>query len=198
MKKLKWLVVVIAVTLMLSGVAYAGWTEKVELDFNTKTAFTEFSVLEVQEDGLDVDTSMQGQVTIRAEDLEQGEEVSANIIFTNTGSIPIDLDRIAISNVSGYAPKNKKNLYIDIRAYASGGLIFDQSKRVNYWKSNGSLQRRSSCMEIPVGSTVTIQITVRFEDKNEGNNQKKYKKEVFDDVTFILRPEYSRFNEDSI
>ena len=202
MRKLKWLVIVIAITLMLSGVAYAGWAEKIELNFNTKTAYTEFSILDVQEDELDVDASMQGQVTIRAEELEQGEEASADIIFVNKSSIPINLDRIAISNVGGYESNNKHNIYIDIRAYANGNLIFNESENVNYWNSNGSVHRKNSLKEIPVGSTVTIKVTVRFESK-AGDNGKKNgkgqgKKDVFDNVTFILRPEYSRFNQDSI
>ena len=57
-KKLRWIPVIIALTLMLSGFAYAGWTEKIQLNFSTKTAFMEFVVLEVHENGLDVDDSV--------------------------------------------------------------------------------------------------------------------------------------------
>ena len=201
MKKLKWIPAIIALTLMLSGFAYAGWTEKIQLNFSTKTAYMEFVVLEVHEDGLDVDASIKGQLTIRAREIVQGEEMSANIVFVNTGTIPINLYRLVISSLGGYEPNNKHNLYIDIRAYANGNLIFDGSEKVNYWNSNGYVHRKSSRTEIPVGGTVTIQVKVRFQEEHENNGQKKNngeeKKEVFDNVTFILRPEYSRFNENS-
>ena len=84
MKKLRWIPVIIALTLMLSGFAYAGWTEKIQLNFSAKTAFMEFVVLEVHENGLDVDDSVKGQLTVRAKEIVQGEEMSADIIYVNT------------------------------------------------------------------------------------------------------------------
>jgi hypothetical protein len=200
-KKLKWIPVIIALTLMLSGFAYAGWTEKIQLNFSTKTAFMEFVVLEVHENGLDVDDGIKGQLTIRAKEIMRGEEMSADIVYVNTGTIPVNIYRLALSSLGGYEPSNKHNLYIDIRAYANGNLIFDESEKVNYWNSNGSIHRKSNSTEIPVGGTVTVQVNVRFEGKNENNGKKKGNEEenneVFDNVTFILRPEYSRFNEGS-
>ena len=103
--------------------------------------------------------------------------------------------------MGGYEPNNKHNLYIDIRAYANGNMIFNESEKVNYWNSNGSIHRKSNSTEIPVGGTVTVQVKVRFEGKKENNGKNKddktKKQEDTDNVTFILRPEYSRFNEGS-
>jgi hypothetical protein len=200
-KKVKWLVIIITIVLTLSGVAYAGWTEQIKLDFNTKTGFTEFGVLDVRTDGLEVNVTAQNQVIINAEEIEEGEEASADIFFINTGTIPVDIDNIVISNVGGYLPQNKHDIYIDVRAYAGGNIIIDDSEKVSYWKSNGSVRCRSSLTEIPVGSTATVQVKVRFAGKNNGKAGEKEDKvqneqKIFENVTFILNLEYSRFNED--
>ena len=199
MKKVKLLVFLIAIVLISSGFAYASWVEQVQFHIKAKTAYTELQVLKAEADGIHVDTTAQSQVTIQIKDIEQGESGIADITFINTGTIPLIIDNIAISSVGGYEAQNKNKIYLDILAIAGGKTIFNSNKQISYWKSNGSVKCRSGLTEIPVGSTVTIRVKISFEDQEniKAIDQKAQNKpQVFENVTFILRPEYSCFNED--
>ena len=181
-KKIKWLVISIVMILMLSGVAYAGWAEQTQIVFNTRTASTRLSFLRVEKDRLNVSVTG-NQATISATKIKKGTNQTADITYINSGCIPLNIDNIKISNVSGYNNTNKNKLYIDISVYISGNLIFNDTGTVDYWKSRTHVNRVNSSSEVSVGGTIIEQITVRYTGNSNEN------------VTFILTPEYSRFNE---
>lgn len=205
MKKIKLAIFAIAILLMCSGVAYASWTEQVQLDVSAKTASTELHVLKVRAKGARVDATAQNQVAIFVKKIQPGETAIIDITFKNTGTIPVDIDDVIISSVGGYSADNKKDLTLSISASANGKSIFYGSKQISQWKTNGAAGIKG-LLEVPVGGTVIIRVQVTFaetnkKDKAEKETGKKDKaekeeSEIFENVTFILRPEYSRFNED--
>jgi hypothetical protein len=231
-KKIKLAIFTIAILLMCSGVAYAGWTEQIELAVSMKTAVTELQIEDVQAKGARVDTTAQNQAAIFVKEIQPGECAEIDITFVNTGTIPLDIVDVVISRVGGYSSVNKEALTISLSASVNGKSLFNNSKQVSHWKTNGDVKIKGLA-EVPVGGTVIIRVQVTFEEdekkdkedkedkgkpdkedkedkgkpdkEDKGKPDKEDKKDkddkdkeekVFENVTFIISPEYTRFNED--
>ena len=190
MKKIKLLIILLVVLLVFSGTAYAVWMEQINISVSAKTAYTDLEIDEYSSSGAKVSTSPDSTATIDVSDIEPSKQATAEIVYKNTGSIPISIDSIEILNISGYSKEHEKNLRISVQVYVDGKKVYNKTRHLKSWDRNSSITKGDQLAEIPVGETFKVFVRVKFDNSN------KKKEEIFEDVQFEFRPDYSRFNKD--
>lgn len=209
MKKAKLVVLIIAILLLLTGVAYARWTEQVNILIQTKTAQIELSYVDystrTDSGKASVSNGERSQATVSFKEIEPGTENSVTLRFKNTGTIPIDIDDIKVLYVSGYSDDYKNDITLAVSGYAGTKRFVEKDRKIFQWRSNSSCSRRKELHELPVNGTVEIICDLWFDEiktiDNYGQSKKEDAKQEVDapiikqDVSFIIQVDYSRFNK---
>jgi hypothetical protein len=208
MNKTKLIVLVIAILLLLTGVAYARWTEQVNIQIQAKTAETELSYVDytsrLNSGRVNVIKGEDAQVTLAFKDMQPNTENSVTLRFKNTGTIPIDIDDIKVLYVSGYSDDYKNDIRLTIAGYAGEKRFLLQDKKIFQWKANNSSSNRKEMHQLSVNGTIDLICSIEFDEiktiDNHGQNKKEDAKKDADasdiqqDVSFVIEVDYSRFN----
>lgn len=208
MNKTKLIVLVIAILLLLTGVAYARWTEQVNIQILAKTAETELIYVDytsrLNSGRVTVIKGEDAQVTLAFKDMQPNTENSVTLRFKNTGTIPIDIDDIKVLYVSGYSDDYKNDIRLTIAGYAGEKRFVLQDKKIFQWKANNSSSNRKEMHQLSVNGTIDLICSIEFDEiktiDNHGQNKKEDAKKDTDasdiqqDVSFVIEVDYSRFN----
>jgi len=209
MSKVKLVVLIIAILLLLTGVAYARWTEQINIMILTKTAETELSYVDyTSRTGSGKASVVKGektQATVSFTELEPGTSSSVTLRFKNTGTIPIDIDDIKVLYISGYSNEHKQDITLTVTGYANEKRFVQQDDRVFHWKTNNSSSNRGALYELPVNGVIDVICDIEFDDirtidnygqsKKEDSNQPTEPPVIKENVSFIIEVAYSRFNK---
>ncbi len=209
MKKAKVLVLVLTIILLLSGVAYARWTEQINILVLTKTAETELSYIDythrTESGSVSVSKGEKTQATVSFQNIEPGTGNSVTLNFKNTGTIPIDIDDIKVLYVGGYSNDNKHDITLTVTGYYGTNRFLQESERIFHWRSNSSSSSRDELVELPVNGTIKVICDVDFDEAKNKDNFGQSKKEdtqpeteskkIMENVSFVIEVSYSRFNE---
>lgn len=209
MNKTKLIVLVITILLLLTGVAYARWTEQVNIQILAKTAETKLNYVDytsrINSGSVDVSNSDGSQVTVLFKEVTPGTSNSVTLRFKNTGTIPIDIDNIKVLYVSGYSDDYKNDLVLNVSGYFAEKRFLDQDKKIFQWKANSSGSKHNGLIQIPVNGTIEVICELTFDEikviDNYGQSKKEDPKkppdssETKQDVSFVMEVSYSRFNQ---
>lgn len=209
MNKAKVVVLIIAILLLLTGVAYARWTEQVNILVLTRTAETKLSYVDykTRTDGgrASVSNGEDAQATVVFKEIRPGTGNSVTLRFKNTGTIPIDIDDINVLYVSGYSDDYKNDITLIISGYAGEKRFAEQDKKIHQWRANRSSSKHNELYELPVKGIIEIICDLEFDEikSNENNGQDKKEDpiketeapEIMENVSFVISVEYSRFNK---
>ena len=98
MSKAKLAVLIIAILLLLTGVAYARWTEQVNIQILAKTAETKLSFVDytsrLDSGSVSVTNAEKAQATVTFKGITPATGNTVTLRFKNTGTIPIDIPKI--------------------------------------------------------------------------------------------------------
>jgi hypothetical protein len=209
MNKAKLVVLVITILLLLTGVAYARWTEQINILILARTAETELSYVDYAvrtgSGSVKVTKGEQAQATVSFKDMEPDTSSSVTLRFKNTGTIPIDIDDIKVLYVSGYSDDFKNDITLIVSGYAGEKRFVQQSDKIFKWRAKGSTSKRDELHEVPVNGVIDIICEIEFDDiktkENYGQSKKEDSKkdtetpDIRENVSFIVEVEYSRFNQ---
>lgn len=209
MNKAKLIVLILTILLLLTGVAYARWTEQINIMIMTKTAETELSYVDYEsrtESGkVSVSKGEKMQATVNFQEIEPGTRNSVTLHFKNTGTIPIDIDDIKVLYVGGYSDDYKNDLVLTISGYAGEKRFLQQDDKIFHWRMKGSSSNRDGLYELPVNGVIDIICEIEFDELKTIDNYGQSKKEdsnkdtespvIKEDVSFIIQVDYSRFNQ---
>ena len=209
MKKTKVGVLIITILLLLTGVAYARWTEQVNILIMTKTAETELSYLDYSSrtgsGSVAASKGEKSQATVGFKELEPGTGSSITLRFKNTGTIPIDIDNIKVLYVGGYSDTYKNDLILTVSGYAGEKRFLQQDKKIHQWRANDSSSNRGELLQLPVNGIIQIICDLEFDEiktiDNYGQDKKEDSKKDIDisdiqqDASFVIEVDYSRFNQ---
>ncbi len=209
MNKAKLVVLIITILLLLTGVAYARWTEQVNIQIQAKTAVTELSYEDynsrINSGSVSVSNIDDTQATVVFKELEAGTVNTVTLRFKNTGTIPIDIDNIRVLYVSGYSDDFKNDLRLTVSGYAGEKRFLQQDKKIFQWKANNSGSKRDELYQLPVNGIIEVICEIEFDDiktkDNYGQSKKEDSKEETDapdirqNVSFVIEVDYSRFNQ---
>ncbi len=209
MNKAKLVVLIITILLLLTGVAYARWTEQVNIQILAKTANTELSYVDydsrMDSGTVTVSNGENTQATVIFKDIAPGTGNSVTLRFKNTGTIPIDIDDINVRYVGGYSDDYKNDLTLTVSGYAGEKRFLQQDKKIFQWRANKSSSKRDDLYQLPVNGVIEIICEIEFDEikviDNYGQNKKEDSKKGADssdikqDVSFIIEVDYSRFNQ---
>jgi len=213
MKKAKVLVLILTIILLLSGVAYARWTEQINILVLTKTAETELTYVDythrTESGTVSVSKGEKAQATVSFQNIEPGTGNSVTLNFKNTGTIPIDIDDIKVLYVSGYSNEHKHDITLTVTGYYGTNRFLQESERIFHWRTNSSSSSRDELVELPVNGTIKIICDVDFDeekdkDKDKDNYGQSKKedtqpepepKQIMEHVSFVIEVSYARFNE---
>jgi hypothetical protein len=207
--KAKLVVLIITILLLLTGVAYARWTEQINIFVLTKTAATELSYADytyrTNSGRVSVSKGEEAQATVLLKDIEPGTSNSVTLRFQNTGTIPIDIDDIRVLYVSGYSDDYKNDIHLTVSGYAGEKRFLQQEKKIFQWKAKKSSSNRGELHRLPVNGSIEIVCDLKFDEIREKDNYGQSKKEdskkdteasdVKQNVSFIIEVIYSRFNQ---
>lgn len=207
MNKAKFIVLIITILLLLTGVAYARWTEQINIQILAKTAETKLSYVDytsrINSGSVNVSNAKDAQATVTFEEATPDTTNSVTLRFKNTGSIPIDIDDIKVRYVSGYSDDYKNDLTLTISGYVGEKRFLQEDKKIFQWRANNSSSRRDELYQLPVNGVIEIVCELEFDDikviDNDGQNKKEDSKKdtanIQQNVSFIIEVEYSRFNQ---
>jgi hypothetical protein len=209
MNKAKLVVLIIAILLLLTGVAYARWTDQINIMILTKTAETELSYVDyTSRTGSGKASVAKGektQATVSFTELEPGTGSSVTLRFKNTGTIPININDIKVLYISGYSNEYKQDITLTVTGYANEKRFVQQDDRVFHWKTNNSSSNRDALYELPVNGVIDVICDIEFDDiktkdnygqsKKEDSNQPTEPPVIKENVSFIIEVVYSRFNK---
>lgn len=209
MNKAKLVVLIITILLLLTGVAYARWTEQVNIQIQAKTAETELSYVDydsrINSGSVSVSNLEGTQATVVFKEIVPGTANAVTLRFKNTGTIPIDIDDIRVLYVSGYSDDFKNDLRLIVSGYAGEKRFLQQDKKIFQWKANNSSSKRNELYQLPVNGIIEVICEVEFDDiktkDNYGQSKKEDSKEETDapdirqNVSFVIEVDYSRFNQ---
>ena len=209
MNKVKLVVLIIAILLLLTGVAYARWTERINIMILTKTAETELSYVDYTSrtgsGKVSVAKGEKTQATVSFTELEPGTISSVTLRFKNTGTIPIDINDIKVLYISGYSNEYKQDITLTVSGYANEKRFVQHDDRVFRWKTNNSRSDRGTLFELPVNGEIDVICDIEFDDIKTNDNYGQSKTEdshqpteppvIKENVSFIIEVAYSRFNK---
>jgi len=114
MNKTKLGVLIITILLLLTGVAYARWTEQINIQILAKTAETELSYVDystrINSGSVSVSNIDEAQATVIFKEMEPDTVNYVTLRFKNTGTIPVDINDIDVLYVSGYSDDYKNDI----------------------------------------------------------------------------------------
>ena len=208
MNKAKLVVLIIAILLLLTGVAYARWTEQVNILVLTKTAETKLSYVDYtsRTDGgrASVSNGEGAQATVVFKEIRPGTRNSVTLRFKNTGTIPIDIDDINVLYVSGYSDDYKNDITLIISGYAGEKRFLERDKKIHQWRANSTSSNHDELYELPVNGIIEIICDLEFDeiktkdnngqDKKEDSKKETETPDIIENVSFVIHVEYSRFN----
>jgi len=209
MNKAKLVVLIITILLLLTGVAYARWTEQVNIQILAKTAETKLSYVDYtsrsNSGSANVTNGEDAQATVVFKDIEPGTSNSVTLRFKNTGTIPIDIDDINVRYVSGYSDDYKNDITLTVSGFAGTKRFLQQDKKIFQWRANHSGSKRDEMYQLPVNGIIEIICEVEFDEMKTIDNYGQSKKEdskkapdapvIRQDVSFVIEVDYSRFNQ---
>ncbi|HWR29960.1 MAG TPA: hypothetical protein VN631_08995 [Negativicutes bacterium] len=209
MNKAKLVVLIITILLLLTGVAYARWTEQVNIQILAKTAETELSYVDydsrMNSGTVTVSNGENTQATVVFKEITPDTGNSVTLRFKNTGTIPIDIDDINVRYVGGYSDDYKNDLTLTVSGYAGEKRFLQQDKKIFQWRANNSSSKRDELYQLPVNGVIEIICEIEFDEikviDNYGQDKKEDSKKGIDasdikqDVSFIIEVDYSRFNQ---
>lgn len=207
MNKAKLIVLIITILLLLTGVAYARWTEQINLLIQTKTAETELSYLDystrTESGSINVARGDGAQATVNFQNISPNSTNTVTIRFKNTGTIPIDIDDIKVLYVGGYSDTYKNDIWLTVSGYAGTKRFVQEDGKIFHWKMNGSASRWDELYELPVNGIIDIVCKVEFDDVMYYYNFGmltdpwfgKPPQQIKENVSFVLKVEYERFNK---
>jgi len=209
MNKVKLVVLIITILLLLTGVAYARWTEQIKILILTKTAETELSYVDytsrIGSGKASVAKGEKTKVNVSFNELEPGTSSSVTLRFRNTGTIPINIDDIKVLYIRGYSNDHKQDITLTVSGYAEEKRFLQQDDRVFHWKTNNLSSNRGALHELPVNGVIDVICDIEFDDiktkdnygqsKKEDSNQTTESPVIKENVSFIIEVEYSRFNQ---
>jgi len=209
MNKTKLIVLIITILLLLTGVAYARWTEQVHIQILAKTAETELSYVDytsrLNSGSVDVSNGEDTQATVIFKEVEPGTGNSVTLRFKNTGTIPIDIDNIKVLYVSGYSDEYKNDLNLKVSGYAAEKRFLNRDKKIFQWKANNSSSNHIGLIQIPVNGMIEVICELTFDEiktiDNYGQSKKEDPKkppessEIKQNVSFVIEVDFSRFNQ---
>lgn len=209
MNKAKLVVLIIAILLLLTGVAYARWTEQVNILIQARTAETELSYVDytsrLESGRVSVSKGEEAQATVAFKEIKPGTGNAVTLKFKNTGTIPIDIDDIKVLYVSGYSDDYKNDITLSVSGYAGTKRFVQESKKIFHWRGNQSSTKWDELYELPVNGTIEIICDIDFDEIKTNDNYGQSKKEdgkkdtepsdIQQNVSFVIEVEYSRFNQ---
>jgi hypothetical protein len=209
MNKAKLIVLIITILLLLTGVAYARWTEQINIQILAKTAETKLSYVDytsrINSGSASVSNGKDAQATVTFQEATPGTSNSVTLRFKNTGSIPIDIDDINVLYVGGYSDDYKNDLTLTISGYVGEKRFLQEDKKIFQWRANNSSSRRDELYQLPVNGVIEIVCELEFDDIKVIDNYGQHKQEdakkdtettdIQQDVSFIIEDDYSRFNQ---
>ena len=206
MKKAKLIILIITILLLLTGVAYARWTEQINLLILTKTAETELSYLDytprTESGKINVTKGDDAQATVSFQGITPDTSNTVTIRFKNTGTIPIDIDDIKVLYVGGFSDEYKNDIWLTVSGYAGTRRFIKVDKKIHHWRMHGSASKWDELHELPVNGIIDIICVIDFDDVKQIDNYGQDKKEdakkdiePIENVSFVLEVEYSRFNK---
>ena len=209
MNKAKLVVLIITILLLLTGVAYARWTEQINILIQTKTAKTELSYLdytkETESGKISVTKGDNAQATVNFEGIQPSSTNTVRVRFQNTGTIPIDIDDIKVLYVSGYSDEYKNDIRLTVSGYADERRFAQRDAKIFQWRNHGSSGKRDELYQLPANGIIDIICELEFDevknidnygqDKKEDLQDTKEDSEIMQDVSFVLKIDYKRFNQ---
>ncbi len=209
MNKAKLGVLIITILLLLTGVAYARWTEQVNLQILAKTAETKLSYVDyatrLNSGSCSVTNAENAQATVTFKEVTPATGNTVTLRFKNTGTIPIDIDDIKVLYVSGYSDDYKNDIRLTVAGYAGEKRFLLQDKKIFQWRANDSSSNRGELYQLPVNGTIEIICDLEFDEIKTIDNYSQSKKEdakkdtdttdIQQNVSFVIRVDYSRFNQ---
>ncbi len=183
---------------MLSGVAYAQWIEAIDIVISTKTANTDLVAVSFSEnskltDNVNVDILSKTKGVVKISSIQQGGYATIRIIFENTGTIPIKVDGINISDAS--SSDSSKSISAEICAYANEKRIVKKIYKLDKLESETTIEMNNKLSGIPVGQELVLVVEISYKDNGNDKASKNKNELKSQDITFTISPEYSRFNE---
>ncbi|MDP3448781.1 MAG: hypothetical protein Q8S22_12085 [Eubacteriales bacterium] len=208
MNKAKLVVLIITILLLLTGVAYARWTEQVNIQILAKTAETKLSYVDytsrVNSGSASVSNAENAQATVVFKEILPSTGNSVTLRFKNTGTIPIDIDDIKVLYVSGYSDDYRNDIKLTVSGYAGEKRFLQQEKKIFQWWANNSSSNRDELYQLPVNGIIEIICELAFDEikiiENNGQDKKEDSKKDTDtsdiqqNVSFTIEVDYSRFN----
>lgn len=209
MNKAKLGVLIITILLLLTGVAYARWTEQVNIQILAKTAETKLSYVDysslINSGSASVSNAENAHATLTFKEITPGTGNTVTLRFKNTGTIPIDIDDIKVLYVSGYSDDFKNDLRLTVSAYVGEIRIAHKDKKIFQWKANNSTSKRDEIYQLPVNGIIEVVCEVEFDEIKTKDNYGQSKKEdskkehdaedITQNVSFVIEVDYSRFNQ---
>ena len=209
MSKAKLAVLIIAILLLLTGVAYARWTEQVNIQILAKTAETKLSFVDytsrLDSGSVSVTNAEKAQATVTFKGITPATGNTVTLRFKNTGTIPIDIDDIKVLYVGGYSDDYKNDIRLTVEGYAGEKRFLQKDKKIFQWKANKSSSNRDELYQLPVNGIIEIICDLEFDEiktiDNFGQNKKEDAQKDIDtsdiqeNVSFVIEVDYSRFNK---
>lgn len=209
MNKVKLVVLIIAILLLLTGVAYARWTEQVNILILTKTAEIELSYVDyssrTNSGSVSVTNVEDTRATVSFKDIEPGTGNAVTLRFKNTGTIPVDIDDVKVFYVGGYSDDYKNDITLTVSGYVGEKRFLQQDKKIFQWHAHGSSAKHGELYQLPVNGIIEVICDVDFDEiktiDNYGQSKKEDSKKETDvtviqqNVSFVIEVDYSRFNE---
>lgn len=207
MNKAKLVVLIITILLLLTGVAYARWTEQVNIQILARTAETELSYVDyssrINSGSVSVSNIEDTQATVVFKEIEPGTVNVVTLRFKNTGTIPVDIDDIKVLYVSGYSDDFKNDIRLTVSGYVGEKRFLQKDKKIFQWRANNSSSNRDELYQLPVSGIIDVICEVEFDEikDNYGQSKKEDSKKETDaidvrqNVSFVIEVDYSRFNQ---
>jgi len=209
MNKTKLGVLIITILLLLTGVAYARWTEQINIQILAKTAETELSYVDystrINSGSVSVSNIDEAQATVIFKEMEPDTVNYVTLRFKNTGTIPVDINDIDVLYVSGYSDDYKNDIYLTVSGYVEEKRFLQQDKKIFQWKANSSSSNRDELYQLPVNGIIEVICAIEFDEikiiDNYGQSKKEDSKkdtdpiDISQNVSFVIEVDYSRFNQ---
>ncbi len=209
MNKAKLVVLIITILLLLTGVAYARWTDQVNIQILARTAETELSYVDysfrINSGSVSVSNIEDTQATVLFKEIEPGTINTVTLNFRNTGTIPIDINDIKVLYIGGYSDDFKNDIRLKVSGYAGEKRFLQREKKIFQWRVNNSSTKRDELYQLPVNGYIKVICEVEFDDIKTKDNYGQSKKhssqketdasDFIQNVSFAIQVDYSRFNQ---